>query len=267
MSLFRREHVYASVEFDRVALVRLGADGAARDEVVIPLSLDPERPEGAFKDVGAALAAPAWRGATRSVVLSDRLVRYLVMQRPEGVRTGAELRLACEARLQASFDRPASDWEIAIDARPFVRHFFVCAMPRRLVDTVRTTFAGAGELVSLRPVLVCELRRLAHRLPAQCWFVAIARDCVTLAGIEENDCRLVRILAAEQPDMATVQEALGRESLLTDAIATDAPTLVAGVLQGDTRAAGMQRVDAPSWGTRPPGWTRGYRLALSERWG
>jgi hypothetical protein len=239
----------------------------ARDEAVIALSLDPEHPQEAFRAVDAALAAPAWRGTARRVVLSDRLVRYLVMQRPEGVRTGAELRLACEARLQASFDFPASEWQIAIDARPFARHFFVCALPRRLVDTVRTTFAGAGELVSLQPFLVCELQRLARRLPAQCWFVAIARDCVTLAGIAENDCRLVRVLAAEQPEMATVQEALGRESLLTDEIALDAPTLVAGVLQGDTGTTAMQRVDAPSWGTRPASWASGYRLALSERWG
>jgi hypothetical protein len=250
-----------------VALVRLGADGAVRDEAVIALSLDPEHPQEALRAVGAALAAPAWRGTARSVVLSDRLVRYLVMQRPEGVRSGAELRLACEARMQASFDRPASDWEIAIDARPLARHFFVCALPRRLVDTVCGTFAGDGELVSLRPYLVCELRRLARRLPAQCWFVAIARDCVTLAGIAENDCRLIRVFAAEQPDMATVQEALGRESLLTDEIALDSPTLVAGVLQSDTGTIGMQRVDAPSWGTRPSNWTSGYRLALAERWG
>jgi hypothetical protein len=266
VSLFRREHVYASVEFDRVALVRLGADGAARDEAVIALSLDPEQPEEAFRAVGAALAAPAWRGTARSVVLSDRLARYLVMERPEGVRSSAELRLACEARLQASFERAASEWEIAIDARPFARHFFVCALPRRLVDTVRTTFAGEGELVSLRPFIVCELRRLAHRLPAQCWFVAVARDCVTLAGIVENDCRLVRIVAAEQPGVATIQEVLGRESLLTDDIAPDAPTLVAGVLQGDTGTTTMQRADAPSWGTQPSSWTSGYRLALSERW-
>ena len=111
MSLFRRERIFASVEIDRVVLVRLGVDGAALDEAVIALSLDPEQPAEALRAVGAALAAPAWSGTARSVVLSDRLVRYLVVRRPDGVRSRAELRLACEARVQSSFERPASEWE------------------------------------------------------------------------------------------------------------------------------------------------------------
>ena len=131
---------------------------------------------------------------------------------------------------------------------------------------MRTTFASHGELVSLRPFLVCELRRLARRLPDQCWFAAVAHDCVTLAGIAEKDCRLVRIVATDQPAVATIQEALERESLLTDEIAPDAPTLVAGVLHDDIAASAMQRVDAPTWGTKPSSWASRYRLALSERW-
>ena len=142
MSRFRRERVYASVELDRVALVRLGADGLPQDEAVVDLVLDPEHPDEWSKAARPALAAPAWRGPARTVVLSDRLVRYVVMERPQGVRSSAELRLACEARFQASFERPASEWEIAIDARPFADDIFACGVSRRLLDAVRGLFAA-----------------------------------------------------------------------------------------------------------------------------
>src|SRR5262245_55941534 len=144
VSLFKRERVYASVELDRVALVRLGADGVPREDAVIALALDPERPDEWIKAAHATLAAPAWRNVPRNVVMSDRLVRYIVMDRPQGVRSSAELRLACEARFQASLERPAAEWEIAIDARPFARHLFACGASRRLLDAVRALFAAEG---------------------------------------------------------------------------------------------------------------------------
>jgi hypothetical protein len=258
--------VYASVELDRVALVRLGADGAPRDETVIDASLEPERPEDWIKALRTALAQPAWRNLRRHVVLSDRLVRYVVIERPQGVRSGAELRLACEARFQASFERPAAEWEIAIDARPFARHVFACGVSRRLLDAVRAPFAAEGTLASIQPFLVCELRRLARRFPGECWFIAVARDCVTLAGIRRGECRFVRVLAVEQPTLAMIRAALEREALLTGELTADAPVLIAGVLQGDLASGDMRRLDAPGWGSQTSQWASGFRLALSERW-
>jgi hypothetical protein len=265
VSLFRRERVYASVELDRVALVRLGADGVLREEAVIACALDPERPDAWLKAVGATLAAPAWRDVARGVVLSDRLVRYVVMERPQGVRSRAELQLACEARFQASFERPANEWEIALDAHAFAQRYLACGVVRRLLDAVRAAFGAEGKLVSLQPFLVCELRRLARRLPDDCWFVAAARDCVTLAGLAGGEYRLVRVFAVEQPTVSMIRDALERESMLTGEIAPHAAVLFAGVLQGDGGAA-MRRLDAPNWGAQPTQWTSGFRLALAERW-
>ena len=266
MSLFRREHVFVSVELDRVALVRLGANGDVREQAVIPVALDPARPAENLKAIEDALAAPAWRGAPCNVVLSDRLVHYVVIERPEGVRSSKELRLACEARFQSSFGHPAGEWEIAIDLRPFARRYFACGIARGFVDALRATFAVEGKLASLRPFLVCELQRRARRLPAECWFVAAAHDCITLVGIAAGECRLARVLAVEDPTIATIQDALNREMLLSGEIASDAPALCAGALQGDLGQTAMRRLDAPSWGSRPSSWARGYRLALAERW-
>jgi general secretion pathway protein E len=55
VSLFRRERVYASIELDRIALVRLGADGAPREHAVVPWELIPERPEDALRMLGSTL--------------------------------------------------------------------------------------------------------------------------------------------------------------------------------------------------------------------
>ena len=266
MSRFRRERIYASVELDRVALVRLGADGVPRDQAVVVLTLDPERPDEWGKAARATLTAPAWRNFPRNVVLSDRLVRYVVMERPQGVRSSAELRLACEARFQASFERPAAEWEIAIDARPFAHDIFACGVSRRLLDAVRALFAAEASLASVQPFLVCELRRLARRLPAECWFIAVARDCVTLAGIRRGACRFTRVLAMDQPTLPMIRDALEREALLTGELGADAPVLIAGVLEGDPATGNMRRLDAPGWGAQTSHWASGFRLALAERW-
>jgi len=192
-------------------------------------------------------------------------VRYLVMDRPEGVRSATELELACEARFQAGFDRPAADWRIAIDARLFARHFFVCAIPRRLFDALSRIFGAHGPVVSMRPCLIAELGRRARRLPAPCWFVAATRDCVTIAGLDDDGCRVVRVLSAEQPSAGSIADIVAREALLAGEIGADAPVLVAGTVAGDFTGA-LQRVDAPTWGTQSSSWTSNYRLALSEQW-
>jgi hypothetical protein len=267
VSRFRRERIYASVEHDRVALVRLDAANTAQEHAVIPWRLDPEHPEEAVQALAPALASPAWRGAGRRVVLSDRLARYLVLERPEGVRSLAELRLACEARFQASFDRPAAEWEIALDARPLARRFLACGVRKRLLQAMTSAFGAHGALLSLRPYLIAELARRAARLPAPCWFVTAARDCVTLAAVTEAGCAVVRVLAAEEPpSVQTIEQALARERLLAADVDGDAPVLVAGAIAGDLAASAMRRVDAPSWGTEGTGWSQNFRLALSEQW-
>lgn len=266
MSLFRRERVFASVELDRVALVRLAKDGTAREEALIPVQLDAARPAEALRAVDAALAAPAWRDTARNVVLTDRLLRYVVSPRPAGIRSRAELKAACEARFEASFERPGTEWEIVVDMQPFARHDLACGMARPVADALRASFAASGSLASMRPYLVCELDRLARRVPAMCWFVAAARDCMTIAGIAGGECRLVRVLSVAHVSVSAIRQALDRESLLADDVPADAPILVAGVVQGDIGAAGMRRADASSWGTQPAAWANDFRLALAERW-
>jgi hypothetical protein len=266
VSLFKREQIFASIELDRISLLRLAPDNSICGETSIPAALDPVRPEEHLKDLAAALASGPWRGAPCSLVLSDRLVHYLVVERPQGVRSSKELRLACEARFQASFEGPRGDWSIAVDLVPLARHYLVCGIGRHFIETLCETFAVSGKLLSVRPFLACELRRLARRLPADCWFVAVARDCMTLAGIVAGECRVARVVPSHQPSVASIQDALNREMLLSGEVAVDAPVYCAGALSGDLGQSTMRRLDAPGWGERPSAWAQGYRMALAERW-
>jgi hypothetical protein len=265
VSLFRRECVFASVELDRAVLLKLDAAGRPSEQAIIALSFGTTSPDEGLVPLTAALSAPAWRGLPRRVVLSDRLTHCLAVERPQGVRSKAELRLACEARFRATFGA-ATDWEIEVDMRPFARTDFVCGMPRALANALRTSFGFEGRLASLAPFAVCELRRLARRLPKDCWLIVLARDCLTVAGIAAGECRLVRGIAIEHPSIAAVQETLAREQLLSGEVAADAPVYVVGTLQGELGGAAVERLDAPSWGTEPSSWARDFRLALSERW-
>jgi len=267
VSRFRRELVYASIELDRAALVRVTAEGAAKEHALVPLALDPEQPQASLGALGAVLATPAWRGAPRIVVLSDRLVRYLVLDRPEGIRSAAELRLACEARFHAAFDRPAADWRIIIDARPLARHFLACGMRTRLHDAITQCSSADGPLVALRPYLVSELRRRAQRLNPPCWFVAAAHDCIALAGLNGEDCNVIRVMATQGPATTfDIEQALARESLLAGDMPDGAPVAVSGSVSGDFTATPLRRLDAPTWGTHTAAWAQDYRLALSQRW-
>ena len=267
MSPFRREAVYASIALDRAALVRLGADGTAKEQLAVALTLDREAPERSLDTLAATLAASAWRGVPRTVVLSDRLVRYLVVDRPQGIRSAAELRLACEARFQAAFDRPAQEWQINIDARPFARRFLACGMEKSLHDALVACLAVDGALLSLKPYLVSELARRASSLHSPCWLAVAAHDSVTLAGVADDECSVVRVLATEAPvSIADIERALDRERLLAGDVPQDAAVVVTGAVSGDFGATAVRRLDATTWGSHTALWAQTYRMALSQRW-
>ena len=268
MSLFGRERIFASIELDRIALVKLTGNGGSTPlgECLIEAPLDPDQPEEALGKVATVLADPLWNGAKRHVVLSDRLVRYLVFERPEGVRSVDELMLAVEARFEQAFDASAQDWEIVIDARPFPRRFIACGAPRRMLYAARTAFSTGGECTSIRPFLVCELERVAKRLPAACWFAAASRDCVALIGITDSECQYVRVLPVDLSSPAAITATIEREQLLSGDAEGNEQIFVSGVPNAQSGDGTATRLDAPHWRAQPAAWSSSYRLALAEVW-
>jgi hypothetical protein len=268
VSLFRRERVYASIELDRIALVKLGGKHAdtPTQEQLIDVDFDPDHPERALREVSNLLASPGWRGTRRHVVLSDRLARYLVIERPEGIRSFGELDLAVSARFEEAFDASSAHWDIAIDARTLAQRFFACATPRRVLQEIRNTFSENGECDSIRPYLVCELNRLARRIPASCWFATATRDSLGLAGVSGGEVRQIRVLPCSSPASSTIAELVERERLLAGEAAGGRECLFSGVLEDDDERAMLTRLDQPQWGAQHRAWSSNYRVALAEIW-
>jgi hypothetical protein len=267
VSLFRPRRVYASVELDRISLVRLVGyrSGQVEEERVIEGASDPDQPDGAIPELARAMAEPGWRATPRHVVVSDRLVHYLVTARPQGVQTAAELRLLIESRYEALLDSPAAEWAIAADLRPLARHFVACAMPRRLVEALEKAFSVEGTCVSLRPFLISELKRRAGRLPRECWYAVAARDSLTLARISGGECRRLRVLPAGLSSAAHISDLVDRERLTAgDKGATR--LLASGLIEGAAGTEQVTQLDRRAWPGKPKAWARSYRLALSEVW-
>ncbi len=268
MSPFRRERVYASIELDRIALVKLDGPhaGAPAQERLIEVGFDADHPDRAMREVSQLLALAEWRGTQRRVVLSDRFARYLVVERPQGISSFNELELAISARFEEAFDASSAQWDIAVDARTFAHRFFACATPRRALEEIRTAFAENGQCDSIRPYLVCELNRLARRLPAESWFATAARDSVALASIARGEVQQIRVLPCPSPTSSTIAELVERERLLAGEVAGGQQCLFSGVLEDDHEGTMLTRVDRPQWAAQHRTWSSNYRVALAEIW-
>ncbi len=268
MSRSRHKRVFASIEVDRVALVHTGDEypDGIREERCLDAVLDADRPEDALQAVTAILADAPWRGTQRHAVLSDRLVRYLVAERPRGVRSVSELRLALETRFEQAFDAAAADWTIAMAARPFAQFFVLCAVPRRLLEATRAALSQTGTCASIRPFLACELDRHATRAPGDCWYAAAARDCVALARIAGGECERIRVMRLGAPTPQAVADLIEQERLLAGEHAGRVPVLLSGILEGNPGSANLTRVDRAQWGAKPQSWASLYRVAMAEAW-
>lgn len=266
MSLFRRDAVHASVELDRVALVRIDRQGSIVEQCIVPLALPPDEDARPLARLAERLSGDAWRDTTRHVVLSDRLVRYLVVERPQGVRSLRELRAVVESKFESVFDVAASSWQIAVDTAPGGRQVVACGVQRRLLEAATAAFGADGACRSVQPYFVRELRQRSRRLPATCWFVVGARDCLAIAAIVDGECRRVGVhpVAGTQP--AEIVERVAREALLHGDVPEGAPVLVSGVVGGDPATGGVARLDAVHWAAQPAGWSADFRVALAERW-
>ena len=65
MSRFRPEpspSLHASIELDRLAVVRLGSDRQILEQASVAVRLDPEQPEKSFKGLTRLLGNASWRG-------------------------------------------------------------------------------------------------------------------------------------------------------------------------------------------------------------
>ena len=257
--------MFASIDATGMAFVmaRSTASGVPMQTQSISFTLDPNAPEDALAAAARVLAQPPWKSTIRHVVLSDLLVRYLVVDRPLGVRSLSELELSVNARFEQAFDLSVAQWTIAIDARPCDRQFIACAMPRPLLTAIKNIFCDDGRCASIRPFLVCELNRRAQQMPQAGWYAAATDHNLCLIAFAQGRIERIRSLPTAIPTAAEVERLVARERLLAGDDALEQPTLFSGVLNGSASSA-LTRIDSPQWGSK--NWSSQDRMAMAGVW-
>jgi hypothetical protein len=248
-----------------VVLVKAGAGPAAPLEA---RSLDGF--DLASGDVGrmapplqAILSEPGLKRLQRQILLSDRLVHYVAMERPQGVRTFRELQLAIESRLRHLFDIDPADWTVRVNARPFAKHVVACAAPRRLVERIQTVLCAGAARASIRPYLLCDLDRHAGRLPNACWFANAGRDYIGIVRVRDGCCSRIRIHPTPHPDARLAVAVVERERTLLGEEQKSEAIFLSG-LPGDHEGGDVVHLDGH--GRERGSRTSPHGRALAELW-
>jgi hypothetical protein len=120
------------------------------------------------------------------VLLSDRFVRYQILEWRPGVATRAEWRAYAMHGFTAVHGDTAKDWQFRIDLVPPGRPSLACAIDNTLVETLRDLSSKrASRLVGVRPQFVKLFNRKhfsAHH-KEQIWF-AVVEDCHLCLGVQ-----------------------------------------------------------------------------------
>jgi hypothetical protein len=267
--LAESRRLFASLEPQRMAAVCIGGHRWRGSQPVLsnveaPITSAPGRETLTALLASALPTGP--RPRTLAVTLSDLLVRYRVVRRPDGVRSLRELRELALQQLCERFDLDAADWEFRLDTALLGTHDAICAMPKALVQDLRNAAADTGlRLASVRPHFAVVAQRHRHGL-RDGWMATVEGEGLTLAACADQRITDIRVMRSAQAlddlpaELRRNTVALGRQDAL--------PLHVAGV-----SAAGRQRlslpfvaVDAESWPGEGPIWSERYRMALAPVW-
>ncbi len=267
--LLETRHLFVSVEPQRTAAVCLGGRlGRGLTQPLasadIHLTAPPDRKTLSALLQGAMPQSTSVRGLT--VTLSDRLVRYLVLRRPDGLRSLAELRELAAQQLCERFELEAADWVFRVDASPRGTHDTVCAVPGALLQSLRDAAADTGlRLCSVQPHLVTELARHGRGL-RNGWMVAMEHNGFAFAYLAGKQPRDIRVVRSTEP-FKDLPIALRRESIACG-LPEDTHVRVTGLAPADcsTLPAAFPTVGTERWPGEGPTWSTRYRLALAPIW-
>lgn len=276
MLRFRRDRLYLGLEPDRLALVRWSRFFSPRVVSSTTISVEEGATESTLVDaLKQALRAPQWQKAESHIVLSDRLLRYFVAERPPGARNIEEVRLAAGLRFEDVFGVPAAEWAIQLDMPAFATNQLGCALRKSFVSGLVAACAMAqSPVASITPFSVAEFNRSHAVLGGKDdWFGVLGRHSLWVGRKRGNDWLSVHqhALAGDIPAESfrlMAQEYL-RAALPSQAVA---PTLWLSGLLGDavTRdrlaSSPARLLGAPGWPGESAQWSQSYRLALSPIW-
>lgn len=154
----------------RVELVRLGpgGHGRRRQPLAVEVAPAPGQPvwAGALAALEQALPGIARAGDAAAVVLSNHLVRYLVIGWQPEIGTAGELEDLARLRFENTFGEAARDWTVRCSEGGWGKASVACAVDTALVAGLRACLERHElRLASLQPLLMAAYNDLRRALP------------------------------------------------------------------------------------------------------
>lgn len=213
--------------------------------------------QGDSTTLAAALAtldtqAPL-RGGRLAVELRDKLLRYLVIEWPAGLRGRAERQAWVSERFREVHGADAALWVFALDREGGSARQLACAAPRDVVEAV-SAFAAARRLriTAFRGSFIAAVNRVRNGLDAGTGGLALQGDGQLTMGIwRDGEWRRIRSMAASDDSGAALRQTLASwlPELAVEPAAGSAPATL--------HAIGLAPVGLPA------GWQ--FRLAEAGR--
>lgn len=218
MSLLRTERLSVSLMPPRVGVsaVPLLLGLPLRKAAPKRARLEPATPDwrSAVESLAAWLEERSPRGASASVVLSNRFVRFaLVPWSDEAVRPAEQMALAA-ACLEPRYGDMAG-WTVRLDGGEYGRPRLACAVETALLEALREVFAKAGVRgTAVRPAFVAAWNRYGGELPQEADAAFVTMESQTLVVGARRGGAWHSVRAVGVPDAAAVAGLLEREALL-----------------------------------------------------
>lgn len=259
MSRLFRERALIALAPQFAALARVGPAPRRRVRAQSVLPCAPgggDAPwRGAVASLAQFVAGLPKSGSDVSVVLSNHLVRYTVVQASAALRADEALAYARHRFARVHGER-AKNWEVRLDAGPARAPRLACAVDRDLLEAIRACLPrrGSARLVSVQPYLMAafnQWRGLVGNAPVWLLLLEAGRACV--GRLERGQWTAARNLKGDFGAPQRWRELLERERCLTAADERRPGALVHAPLYGAGSAPDMEPWRLRLLGAAAPG--------------
>jgi len=273
VSRFLPDDLFVGVEKGRLSFVRRrrGFNSGFVAAFSLPLPNDFwENPD--IDLISRTLPTEVCVGTQASVVIADRLVRYFLVERPQGARSAQEIEQMAALRFEELYSEDARTWQIQIDLPPWAPNFLACGMQETHLALLHQFFASLHIPVKrISPFGIEQWNRHGRtlRAPNTC-FLALSSDTVWLA-IRQGQRWLSAYVHGLRNDTAKeLPELIHRELIRHDLqnLLGSQTTYVSGVIDKEISStlASAHILSDVTWSGADHLHTDSYQLALSSVW-
>lgn len=181
-----RDRLILAIYPDRICWLRVGRGMVASVAAhgTVSCAAEPDSPwQNAIKLLPEVLKSANAAGTSVTVVLSNRLVRYVVTSNPDAARNQEELDLLTRHAFERVHGEASKTWMIRLSEAAPGKQALASAIDQRLVDALHGAIVAAGaKIVSLQPYLMAAFNHFKRTLPR--------RDGVLVLAEPQRLCHL-----------------------------------------------------------------------------